>query len=58
MWSECSVSCGGGESTRARACDNPKPVAGGEDCFGDATEIDPCNENSCPGMQILHLIHG
>jgi len=47
-WSECPVSCGGGENTRARACDSPAPEHGGAYCAGDATETGPCNENPCP----------
>merc|ERR1712045_1062723 len=47
-WSECPVSCGGGQNTRARACDSPAPAHGGADCVGDATEIGTCNENPCP----------
>ncbi|GFS43971.1 coadhesin, partial [Nephila pilipes] len=31
-WTECSVTCGKGERMRRRACDNPLPEHGGEDC--------------------------
>ena len=47
-WSMCSVSCGGGQRSRQRACDNPPPRNGGAECAGDATQIDYCNEEACP----------
>jgi len=47
-WSECGVSCGGGEHTRTRVCNNPAPEHGGADCTGDASETEACNENPCP----------
>ncbi|GFU99567.1 hemicentin-1 [Trichonephila clavipes] len=31
-WSECSVTCGKGDRMRRRACDNPRPEHGGQDC--------------------------
>ena len=43
-----------GEYTRERACDNPKSEYDGAGCVGDATETGPCNENSCPSMQVSH----
>ena len=59
-WSECPVSCGGGQNTRARACDSPAPQHGGAECVGDATETGPCNENPCPSKWTFPLIfsHG
>ncbi|XP_052105775.1 SCO-spondin-like [Mytilus californianus] len=47
-WSECSVSCGGGIQEKYRNCSNPVPEFGGEDCFGNNTEISFCNSNYCP----------
>ena len=47
-WTDCSVSCGGGEQTRNRTCTNPAPAHGGDDCEGEAEESQDCNEISCP----------
>jgi len=50
-WDECPVSCGGAEHSRYRACDNPAPEHGGDDCTVDGssdTETEKCNENPCP----------
>uniref|UniRef100_H0WC62 Hemicentin-1 n=1 Tax=Cavia porcellus TaxID=10141 RepID=H0WC62_CAVPO len=48
-WSHCSVSCGGGEKTRKRLCDNPVPSKSGRSCRGDATQVSRCNTQACPG---------
>ncbi|XP_004688211.1 PREDICTED: hemicentin-1 [Condylura cristata] len=48
-WSRCSVSCGGGEKTRKRLCNNPVPSKSGRSCPGDATQISRCNMQACPG---------
>lgn len=47
-WTTCPVSCGGGEQTQARRCDNPAPQYGGLDCVGDLSGIQQCNEDACP----------
>ncbi|XP_012591877.2 hemicentin-1 [Microcebus murinus] len=48
-WSQCSASCGRGEKTRMRLCDNPAPARGGRPCPGDATQVSRCNMQTCPG---------
>uniref|UniRef100_A0A8C0KRB0 Hemicentin-1 n=1 Tax=Canis lupus dingo TaxID=286419 RepID=A0A8C0KRB0_CANLU len=48
-WSSCSVSCGGGEKTRKRLCNNPVPSISGRPCPGDATQVSRCNMQVCPG---------
>nr|XP_044998229.1 hemicentin-1 isoform X3 [Jaculus jaculus] len=48
-WSHCSASCGGGEKTRKRLCDNPVPSQSGRSCPGDATQVSRCNMQACPG---------
>ena len=50
-WEPCPVSCGGSFHSRNRLCDSPAPEYGGDNCTVDgskATEIQRCNENSCP----------
>uniref|UniRef100_A0A480PJG6 Hemicentin-1 n=3 Tax=Sus scrofa TaxID=9823 RepID=A0A480PJG6_PIG len=48
-WSWCSASCGGGEKTRKRLCNNPVPSKSGRPCPGDATQVSRCNIQACPG---------
>ena len=52
-WTECSKSCGGGMKSRARKCTNPSPNHGGNNCFGNATEISSCNTEDCPGIYLI-----
>ncbi|KAK3083453.1 hypothetical protein FSP39_022988 [Pinctada imbricata] len=47
-WGSCSLTCGGGTSTRNRACDNPPPQHGGASCSGGASSTKSCNTASCP----------
>ncbi|CAH1798227.1 unnamed protein product, partial [Owenia fusiformis] len=43
-WGACSTTCGDGEQTRTRACDNPAPAYGGSQCnSSDLTGTRPCN---------------
>ena len=51
-WSEfgsCSVTCGTGEQSRTRQCNNPPPANGGDNCEGKITEDQDCNTEGCPG---------
>lgn len=48
-WSECSVTCGGGESARTRSCSDPSPQYNGSKCAGQDKENKACNTNNCPG---------
>jgi len=41
-WSSCTVSCGGGLSTRTRSC------VGGSGCAGSNSESKSCNSLACP----------
>ncbi len=47
-WSNCSVSCGGGEQSRSRPCNNPSPYCGGSYCSGAGTNSRSCNNQACP----------
>lgn len=49
-WKSCSVSCGEGERTRERVCNNPAPLHGGTSCPGPSVATDICNEGPCPGQ--------
>ncbi|MCJ8749980.1 hypothetical protein PDJAM_G00193750 [Pangasius djambal] len=48
-WGECSASCGIGERTRVRFCNNPAPANKGRPCPGDSTQLSRCNIQPCPG---------
>ncbi|XP_076081406.1 coadhesin-like [Mytilus galloprovincialis] len=48
VWSLCSASCGMGNRTRSRLCDNPPPSYGGEYCNGNNVDSDTCNTHACP----------
>ncbi|XP_057291700.1 hemicentin-1-like [Hydractinia symbiolongicarpus] len=48
---KCSVSCGTGQQTRTRPCNNPKPIANGNKCdvLGPAEETRECDaKKDCP----------
>ncbi|XP_060630493.2 hemicentin-1 isoform X1 [Anolis sagrei] len=48
-WSTCSASCGGGQQTRSRLCNNPSPSNSGRFCPGDKSQISRCKIQACPG---------
>ena len=47
-YSSCSATCGEGQQTRRRVCDNPPASDGGADCDGVATNQRTCNIIACP----------
>ena len=52
--SACSKKCGGGTQSRTRGIKVEK-AHGGEDCEGDATETQSCNDQPCQGrLKILY----
>ncbi|VDH95006.1 Hypothetical predicted protein [Mytilus galloprovincialis] len=55
VWSSCSTSCGSGNRTRSRLCDNPPPSYGGEYCNGNILDSDTCNTHECPSMYIVFI---
>ena len=54
-WPNCNKPCNNGTRTRRRACDNPRPAFGGENCEGLTFESEPCNQEKCPGRKFLDL---
>ena len=60
-WSECSVSCGGGQRTRSRECNKPEPQHGGKNCesLGAAKETEDCNKTPCivPTTEVSAIIN-
>ncbi|CAL9698264.1 unnamed protein product [Knipowitschia caucasica] len=47
LWTECSMTCGGGVKTRKRLCNNPAPQSGGRGCVGVADQRRECNTHIC-----------
>ncbi|XP_069118935.1 uncharacterized protein [Argopecten irradians] len=47
-YGECSKSCGTGNKTRTRTCNNPSPAGNGSTCSGFYLETTLCNFQSCP----------
>ncbi|KAL5012312.1 hypothetical protein ScPMuIL_010863 [Solemya velum] len=47
-WTDCTVTCGGAEVTRNRACDSPAPENGGDPCEGPVEEVRVCAPTLCP----------
>ncbi|XP_061195747.1 coadhesin-like [Saccostrea echinata] len=47
-WTSCTKSCDTGSYTRSRACNNPAPKYGGNNCQGNSTETTDCNIQNCP----------
>ena len=48
-WSGCSITCGGGQQSRNRSCDSPRPSNSGISCTGITEETHACNTGHCPG---------
>ena len=47
-WGLCSVTCGPGEKTRMRTCQQPI-CWDGTNCTGPADDTTDCNDACCPG---------
>jgi len=47
-YSSCSQTCGGGQKSRSRSCDNPASAHGGADCPGKREMTTDCNTQPCP----------
>ena len=55
-WSACTKTCGGGQQTRTRQCNNPAPSGGGSDCTGDSQQTQDCNTDACNTGNIILII--
>jgi len=50
-WSSCSASCGKGQTSRERVCNNPTPKGNGKPCYpelGPGHETRECHLTNCP----------
>ncbi|XP_077013357.1 hemicentin-1 isoform X4 [Tamandua tetradactyla] len=54
-WGECTRSCGHGNRTRTRTCNDPSAQHGGRPCEGNAVETIMCNIRPCP-VNSLHVV--
>ena len=54
-WSSCSATCGIGTKTRSRICNNPAPLNGGKNCFGNVSEMQYCDEAICQGLLLFQI---
>lgn len=50
-WEICSVTCGGGERTRVRACEGP--FYDGAECVGPVDDTEECGSDPCPSKLFL-----
>ena len=55
-WSACTATCGGGQQTRTRLCNNPAPSGGGSDCTGDSQQTQACNTGACNTGNAIWII--
>ncbi|XP_062512619.1 hemicentin-1-like isoform X1 [Corticium candelabrum] len=46
-YTQCTKTCGGGQRTRYRRCDNPRPLNNGLYCVGSDVETSNCNTQCC-----------
>ena len=46
-FTECRPSCGEGNQTRERSCNNPPPANNGSSCNGSDTEMRICHSGDC-----------
>ena len=54
-WTNCPVSCGGGQVQRNRTCTSPEPRFGGPTCFGFGMDQQVCNTEDCLGEELRTL---
>ena len=51
----CSATCGRGQMTRQRICNNPAPANNGSMCTGAARDSQNCRSKFCPGILIVDM---
>ena len=52
-YSECSVTCGTGNKTRSRKCNNPPPSGNGKKCEGKKEQTVDCLVDYCPSKRTI-----
>ena len=50
LWSKCNKTCGKGNKTRSRLCDNPVQTGRGTSCNGSHSQTKTCAIQPCPGI--------
>ena len=48
----CSKTCGTGHKSRERACNNPAPQFGGNNCVGNLQELVDCKDKNCESPKV------
>ncbi|CAC5378594.1 ADAMTS5 [Mytilus coruscus] len=46
-WGACTVTCGNGQRSRRRFCNNPMPASGGASCQGEEYDYNSCPLSAC-----------
>ena len=46
-WSQCTTTCGPGQKTKTRECNQPPPSNGGAACAGESIETTECENAPC-----------
>ncbi|XP_052069551.1 uncharacterized protein LOC127708599 isoform X3 [Mytilus californianus] len=54
-WTTCNAYCGTGKKYRSRACDNPEPSNGGQDCAGSTEESADCVNGECCAPRVFDM---
>ncbi|XP_045183280.2 A disintegrin and metalloproteinase with thrombospondin motifs 14-like isoform X4 [Mercenaria mercenaria] len=56
-WGVCSVTCGGGFTTRMLQCANPRPSITGRFCDGTSLQVQSCNNTACSGSSAAVFVY-
>lgn len=57
QWTECTVTCGGGNKERTRTCTNPEPSGGGANCIGNLNETLTCGDDACSSKYVFRELY-
>lgn len=53
-WKACTITCGNGQQSRRRYCDNPVPENNGVYCLGQGFDYNSCTLPACPGDKLSY----